>query len=95
MILIILKVLIFKKRAATELDFFSDIINYAADNSNPVFIEPKEINKQNLINEIIKFNPDLIITYGCSIINPPLIDYFPRKIINVHLGLSPYYFGSK
>jgi hypothetical protein len=36
-------------------------------------------------------SPDLIISYGCSIIKRPLIEYFDKKFINIHLGLSPYY----
>ena len=38
--------------------------------------------------------PDFIITFGCSIINENFINSFKNKIINIHLGLSPYYRGS-
>ena len=34
------------------------------------------------------------MTYGCCIIKPKLIELYKNKIINVHLGLSPYYRGS-
>jgi len=81
-------------RHNTEHDFFSDAINYIEDKSNSYYIKRKEINNQNIIHEIKKMSPDLIITYGCSIIKLPLIEAFKNKIINVHLGLSPYYFGS-
>jgi methionyl-tRNA formyltransferase len=38
--------------------------------------------------------PDFVILYGSSIIKPPLLDFYRDKMINLHLGLSPYYRGS-
>ena len=38
--------------------------------------------------------PDFVILYGSSIIKPPLLDFYKDKMINLHLGLSPYYRGS-
>jgi len=84
----------FKIRDAVEYDFFSDIIEYSKDNSNSQVIQQGAINNSEILEEIIKLNPDLIITYGCSIIKEPLLNAFKNRIINVHLGLSPYYFGS-
>ena len=84
----------FDIRHNIEHDFFSDIINNIPDKSNSKYIDKGDINSENIINEIYNLSPDLIITYGCSIIKPKLINLFPNKILNVHLGLSPYYFGS-
>jgi methionyl-tRNA formyltransferase len=84
----------FYTRQEVERDFFSDVVLGGESLGNPFFIEPGEINCEYIINEIVRLNPDFVITYGCSILKPPLIDIFPNKIINVHLGLSPYYFGS-
>ena len=44
--------------------------------------------------EIIKLEPNLIIVYGSSILQGKLLKKFKKKILNVHLGLSPYYRGS-
>lgn len=44
-----------------------------------------------LVKEI---NPDLILVYGTSIIKGQIINEFKNKILNVHLGISPYYRGS-
>ena len=41
-----------------------------------------------------KIAPDLIAVYGTSIIKGKVIDRFKNKILNLHLGLSPYYRGS-
>jgi phosphoribosylglycinamide formyltransferase 1 len=84
----------FAARHNTEFDFFSDVIEYCKDKSNSKYIDKKEINNIGIVNEIISLNPDMIVTFGCSIIKPPLIEAFTNRIINVHLGLSPYYFGS-
>jgi hypothetical protein len=84
----------FTARYNTEYDFFSDIIELCKDKSNSKYIDKKEINNIDIVNEIIRLNPDMIVTYGCSIIKHPLIKAFKNRIINVHLGLSPYYFGS-
>jgi folate-dependent phosphoribosylglycinamide formyltransferase PurN len=84
----------FVARHNTEYDFFSDAIEFCKDKSNSEYIDKGEINDSNIVNEIVKLNPDLIVTYGCSIIKPKLIEVFENRIINVHLGLSPYYFGS-
>jgi phosphoribosylglycinamide formyltransferase 1 len=84
----------FGARDNTEYDFFSDVIECCPDNSNTQIIKRGEINNPEMVQEIIELNPDLIISYGCSIIKPPLIHAFPERMINVHLGISPYYFGS-
>jgi folate-dependent phosphoribosylglycinamide formyltransferase PurN len=84
----------FDTRHNIEHDFFSDIINNLPDKSNSRNINKGDINCDYIINEIHNLKPDLIVTYGCSIIKPKLINLFHNKIINVHLGLSPYYFGS-
>jgi|GEM_PF-550441 len=81
-------------RAQTEKDFFEPFCDRIIDNSNPVFIKKNEINSDTMVAVICNLNPDLIISYGCSIIKEPLIAAFKNKFINIHLGLSPYYRGS-
>jgi len=81
-------------RHNTEYDFFSDTIEYCEDRSNSKIIKKGDINKSKIVDEIVELAPDLIVTYGCSIIKSALLDAFRDRIINVHLGLSPYYFGS-
>jgi phosphoribosylglycinamide formyltransferase-1 len=81
-------------RDKTEQDFFQVFCDTVTDKSNPIFIKKGAINDQSHIDAIIEMSPDLIISYGCSIIKGPLIEYFDKKIINIHLGLSPYYKGA-
>lgn len=81
-------------RDQSENDFFGLFVRFSKDNSNPVFIGNNDINKRKHIDSIIGMNPDLIISYGCSIIKGDLLNIFKGRFINVHLGLSPYYRGS-
>jgi folate-dependent phosphoribosylglycinamide formyltransferase PurN len=39
-------------------------------------------------------DPDVVLVFGTSLLKPALIDTFPARIINIHLGLSPYYRGA-
>jgi len=84
----------FDARHNTEYDFFSDVIELVEDRSSPKIIGKGDINDDLIVDEVIKLEPDLIVTYGCSLIKPRLINAFKNRIINVHLGLSPYYFGA-
>lgn len=37
---------------------------------------------------------DVVVVYGSGMIKQPLIDRFAGRMINMHLGLSPYYRGT-
>lgn len=83
-----------KQRTETEVDFFQAFVQRVPDSSNPLVIPKGEINSEVHVREIIRLNPDFIVSYGCSIIKSELIQHFENRFINVHLGLSPYYRGS-
>jgi hypothetical protein len=81
-------------RQQTEIDFFEVFCQKILDESHPEFIIKGAINLEDKVEEIVKINPDLIISFGCCIIREPLISKFKKRFVNVHLGLSPYYRGS-
>lgn len=81
-------------REQSEKDFFEVFTNIAEDLSNAVVISRGEINNVVCFEEIKSLEPDLIIVYGASLLKDPLLSRFPNKILNVHLGLSPYYRGA-
>lgn len=82
----------FKKRFQTE-DLFFENNNFF--NAKTVPILYKEVNTPYVFEVIKKFQPDLIIVFGSSIIKEPLISLMPKdRFINLHLGISPYYKGS-
>ena len=41
-----------------------------------------------------KVNPEFILLFGTEILSEEWLKRFRNKIINIHLGLSPYYRGS-
>ena len=83
-----------QQREQTEKEFFEQFCKETPDHSNPEYLEKGDINLEQRVEEIRLLNPDLLIAYGCSIIQPELIAFFEGRFINVHLGLSPYYRGS-
>ena len=81
-------------RARSEADFFALFNRFSEDRSNPVFLPKGAINDAEHTDAIKDLNPDLLAAFGCSLIKEPLISAFPRRFLNVHLGLAPYYRGS-
>ena len=81
-------------RRQSEEDFFGLFNEHVQDDSNPHSIPKGDINSPEHVHDIIDAAPDLLISYGCSIIREPLLTAYSGRFINVHLGLSPYYRGS-
>jgi len=81
-------------RKQSERDFFDAFTRYTPDRCNPIHIAKGEINELHHVEEIDSLEPDVLIAYGCSIIKEPLLLKYDGKILNVHLGLSPYFRGS-
>jgi folate-dependent phosphoribosylglycinamide formyltransferase PurN len=52
------------------------------------------INDEDLIAWGIDLSPDIVFLFGTSILSEKWLNSFPHRIINLHLGLSPYYRGS-
>lgn len=57
-------------------------------------IPKKGINNPKNINWIETINPDYILLFGTGILSDEWCKKFKDRIINLHLGLSPYYRGS-
>jgi len=55
-------------RAESEDDFFRHFVNYTPDYSSPKEIPNGEINDEQYYEEIVDLDPDLLVAYGCSII---------------------------
>jgi len=84
----------FNAREQSEKDFFELSVCVSVDTSETEIINRGDINNEEYCKQIILMQPDLIIVYGSSIIKKNLLSAFPKKILNVHLGLSPYYRGA-
>jgi folate-dependent phosphoribosylglycinamide formyltransferase PurN len=83
-----------ERRARVEEDFFGSFVRFAEDESNPVEIPRGDINDERYYEAITDLDPDLLVAYGCSIIEDPLLSAYEGRLLNVHLGLSPYYRGT-
>ena len=85
----------FKDRQKSEKIYFGKFLKNNSDLKNLLVIKRGEFNyNTKIINKIINIKPDIIISYGCSLIKNPILKKFKNKFINIHLGLSPYYKGS-
>ena len=82
----------FELRKKNEKKFFKKIKKKKLKKIK--FIKKGEINSEKTLKEIIELKPDLIVSFGSSLIKNKLIKKFKKKIININLGLSPYYRGS-
>jgi len=82
----------FLLRDKTEKSFFPND-NYFIPKTLPILY--KEVNSPYVYEVIKNFKPDILIIFGSSIIKEPLLSLLPTgHIINLHLGISPYYRGS-
>lgn len=57
-------------------------------------VQKSEINSEDVLGWAIDLKPDAIILFGTGILKEPWLEAFSDKIINIHLGFSPYYRGS-
>lgn len=75
----------------TEHAFFGE----ACWPSVPMLELSKErINDQDIVAWAVDLRPDVVFLFGTSILNEEWLGMFPQRIINLHLGMSPYYRGA-
>lgn len=84
----------FHARTQSELDFFNDGITSIDFVQAPKYLRYGSINEKEVVRQILSHDADLIACYGCSLIGQDLLKAYSGRIINAHLGLSPYYRGS-
>ncbi|GAB1445724.1 hypothetical protein MASR2M41_14440 [Flammeovirgaceae bacterium] len=82
-----------REREVSENQYFIDSDNFPAI-KNFLFLPKGRINTPDVLTFLLDINPTFIILFGTSIIKSPILDSFANRIINIHLGLSPYYRGS-
>jgi hypothetical protein len=81
----------FDARDASEEAFFGQHDRVEAPSTR---VPAGGCNDAGEIEAMRALRPDVVLVFGTSMLKQPLIDAFPRRIINVHLGLSPYYRGA-
>ena len=82
-------------RSLAEKDFFELFINMQYKIKSISETVPKFwFSSKDCLEFLKEINPSQILVFGTSIIKGEIINYFKRKILNLHLGLSPYYRGA-
>lgn len=81
----------FADRDASEEEYFAGHGTVLA----PVRrLKPGTINDPAELDAMRRAEPDAVLVFGTGLLKQPLIDSFPGRIMNIHLGLSPYYRGA-
>lgn len=57
-------------------------------------LAPGTLNTPETLAWLAAAAPDVVVVYGTNLIRPPLLGCRPGRMINLHLGLSPYYRGT-
>ncbi|OHA32403.1 MAG: hypothetical protein A2928_00140 [Candidatus Taylorbacteria bacterium RIFCSPLOWO2_01_FULL_45_15b] len=76
-----------------EERMFRDNVHFAKG-LNVIEVPKGKINDNSYVDTLRKLRPDGIAVFGTSILKGEMIAAGEGKIINMHLGLSPYYRGS-
>lgn len=86
----------FTERAKQEERFFGLDAEWTSGSDTRVvrFIEPGEINSTETVAFLRSADVDTVVVYGTNLIKRRLLEYAPGRMINMHLGLSPYYRGT-
>lgn len=83
-----------KEREKSELEYFGSEKDFNLPQEKILRVDYDEANTQRVFDWVAKLNPDYIALFGTGIIKEPYLSKFENRIINMHLGLSPYYRGS-
>ncbi len=57
-------------------------------------IGSSELNSHDTLEFLKSAGVDTVVVYGTNLIKEPLLSAWPDRMINMHLGLSPYYRGT-
>lgn len=83
----------FEDRSSSEKQFFGNYSTFP-NKVELISVSNKEVNSKEVQEALMKHKIDVILLFGSSIIKDDLLVKYPERIINLHLGLSPYYKGS-
>jgi len=57
-------------------------------------LPPGGCNDAAVIEGIGHARPDVVLVFGTGLLKRPILDAFAGRLLNIHLGLSPYYRGA-
>lgn len=83
----------FQDRAMAEEAFFGKYTDFPKEVPH-IAVAFGKVNSQQTLEYLSDHKVDYILLFGTSIIKAIILEKYPNKVINLHLGLSPYYKGS-
>jgi len=85
----------FDARDASEAAYFAGDATLRLDPAAVVRqVEGNGCNDLVEVSEMVALQPDVVLVFGTGILRGTLLSRFAGRIINIHLGLSPYYRGA-
>ena len=85
----------FAARDESEAAWFAGHDTLHVDSRAPTRrVPPGGCNAAEEVDAMKHVRPDVVLVFGTGILKRGLIDAFSGRIINLHLGLSPYYRGA-
>jgi methionyl-tRNA formyltransferase len=85
----------FRRRKEYEQNTFADSESWIRKNQPQIIPIPTgQINSTDTLKTLQAQQPGIIILFGTSLIGREIMDRFPNRIINLHVGLSGQYRGS-
>lgn len=85
----------FDARDASEAKYFADDAALRLDPGAVVRrVHGNGCNDTVEVAEMVALEPDVVLVFGTGILRQKLLTPFVGRIINLHLGLSPYYRGA-
>jgi folate-dependent phosphoribosylglycinamide formyltransferase PurN len=85
----------FAARDASEAQYFSDAASLHLDRGALHRIVPAaRCSDAEEVALMTRARPDVVLVFGTGILREPFLSAFAGRILNIHLGLSPYYRGA-
>jgi folate-dependent phosphoribosylglycinamide formyltransferase PurN len=81
----------FEARDASEAAYFAEHDEVRAPDHR---VPPGGCNDPAEIEAMRRLRPDVALVFGTGLLKQPLIEAFPGGMLNIHLGLSPFYRGA-
>ena len=77
----------------SEFGIKSQSLKSMSNNYSIPYIKVDDLNNLQTLNFLNNYKPDLILSMGSTIIRKPFLDIPALGVLNVHMGILPYYRG--
>ncbi|MCO6439413.1 MAG: hypothetical protein J5J06_20175 [Phycisphaerae bacterium] len=86
----------FAERGRQEERYFGHNATFLEDGGGCAArrLSPGTLNSPETLRFLEEAGVDTVVVYGTNLVRPPLLGRWPGRMINLHLGLSPYYRGT-